>query len=103
MSERRVRRGGGALQGLGTQTLVAESNECVLDVLERAYDGVLVAQQRFLLGPPGDLVDAPPPSPVEDRHRQQTRDVAEACGAEIDAVHVHALPSEQRADKQSRE
>ena len=103
MSERCVRRGGGALQGLCPDALVTERNECVLDVLERAHDGVLVAQQRLVLAASGDLVDRARAPPVEDRHRQQVGHVAEACGAEIETVHVRALATEQCADEETWE
>ena len=100
MSERRVRRGGGGLQGFSAQTLVVERNECVLDVLERTHDCVLVSEHRLVLVTAGDLVDRARPSPVEDRHRQQAGNVGEARGPKVEPVHLSVLATEQCADKQ---
>ena len=75
-TERGIGGGRGALQQLRALPFVVERDERVLDVLERAHDGVLVMEHRFLLAALGDVVDRLRASCVEDRHREQRGDIA---------------------------
>ncbi|VVO44619.1 hypothetical protein PS726_06477 [Pseudomonas fluorescens] len=51
----------------------------------------------------GRFVDRLRAPGVEERHRQQARDVGEACSAEIGTVQVETLAAEGRAEKELRE
>ena len=82
---------------------LVERDERVLNILERPHDRVFVVDDRFPLGALGDVVDCLRPSRIEDRHRQQRGDIAEARSAKVHAVHIEALAPEHGAKNEPRE
>ena len=98
-----VGRSGSALQQLRALTFLVERDERVLDVLERTHDRVFVAEHGLALAALGDVVDRLSPPCVEQRHREQCSDIAEARRAERDAVDIEALAAEYGAEHEPRE
>ena len=103
VAKRRVGRGRRALHQLCSVPLVVERDERVLDVFQGTRDRVFVAQDGFALSTLGDVVDRLRASGVEDRHRQQRRDIGETRRAKGHAIEIDALATEHGAEDKARE